>query len=273
VIDGLQRLSAIKNFFFGGVNGKKLILKGLDFFPELNGITVDALPRHLRRNIEACQVTLFEIFPNTPKVVKYRIFERVNTGGLQLNDQEIRHALNQGKAVEILSQAVSKCLVENEIFIEPGRMKDQELALRYFAFQTVSPEEFGDSMKDFLDLAMERLSTLEDSKGKALISKFKESVSLIKTLFGSRAFRKEAGRGINKALFDSYTYAASSLDARKIKKILSKKNMKPQFVSQLYAQSFEDKTYSNAISFATARQENIKKRFAVARDVLEEIAK
>lgn len=273
VVDGLQRLSAIRNFIIGDKKGKRLKLKGLDFFKDLNNKTYDSLPPNLRRNIDSCQISLFLIYPNTPKNVKHRIFERVNTGGLKLNAQEIRHALNQGKPVEILNRAAEEGLVRNEIFIDPGRMKDHELALRYLAFQILGKDDYHDSMKDYLDKAMEELHTIEDSTINHHINNFSDSVKFILEAFGPCAFRKPDSKPINRALFDSYTWASKKLSRDQKNKILDNK----QFLNTIYRESFkntaDNKNYIGSISTATARKENILLRFKVAESVLLEAAK
>jgi hypothetical protein len=271
VVDGLQRLSAIRRFVVGDKNGNKLKLKGLDFFKSLNGETFDSLPRHLARNIEACQVTLFLIYPNTPKHVKHRIFERVNTGGLKLNAQEIRHALNVGRPTEILKKSVEEGLVKNGIKIDPGRMKDQELALRYLAFQLITPQQYEDSMKLFLDMAMEALEEIKTAREKKLIRDFGRTVRFLSQALDGLVFRKEVGTAINRSLFDSYTYAASQLDSEEMSLVLEKKAT----LQTIYRKSLEDRVsnrkFLESISTATARKENIVIRFSKAKSILEEV--
>lgn len=264
VIDGLQRLSALQRFFLGDSDHSKLKLIGLDFFTELNGKTVDELPRHLKRNIESCQITLFVVYPNTPKQVKYRIFERVNTGGLKLNAQEIRHALNQGRAVEILAAATDLGLRMNKVLIEPGRMKDQELALRCLAFRLFGLDGFPNSMKRFLDDALEELGRMSDSEANDLINDFANSVKFVKNLFGRTAFRRNESNPVNRSLFDSYTFAVSALSEPEKRFILSNKSLAYKY----YVESLENPAYVKSITSATARIENISMRFQVAESVL-----
>lgn len=91
VIDGLQRLSTIKSF----IVDKKLKLKNMEFLSELEGKKFDELGRNFQRIIEETQLITYQMEPQTPKEVRYSIFSRINTGGLILNPQEIRQALNQ----------------------------------------------------------------------------------------------------------------------------------------------------------------------------------
>lgn len=132
IIDGLQRITALNEF----VVEKKLALTGLEFFHDLEGITFDELPRTFVRRIEEANIIAYKVNPGTPINVKYNIFKRINTGGLELKPQEIRHALYQGNATKIL-----KRLANNQVFhyylgsrIRTDRMQDQEFVLRFMQF-------------------------------------------------------------------------------------------------------------------------------------------
>src|SRR5262249_44885897 len=136
VVDGLQRLTSLKRF----VLDKNLRLCGLEFLSQLKGKAYDELPRNFQRRIAETQVTVYLIEKGTPSDVKFNIFKRINTGGLPLSAQEIRHALNQGKVTKLLAQLANsaefKKATDNSI--RDDRMADREFVLRFLAF-TITP--------------------------------------------------------------------------------------------------------------------------------------
>lgn len=136
VVDGLQRLTTLKRFMID----KELRLSKMEFLTELNGKKYDELPRSFQRRLKETPVTVYLIDKGTPSEVKFNIFKRINTGGLPLSPQEIRHALNQGKATTLLER-----LANSEEFqkatnrsIRDDRMTDRECVLRFFAFSITS---------------------------------------------------------------------------------------------------------------------------------------
>jgi len=207
VIDGLQRLSTLSDF----VTKKNFALDGLEYLTSAKGSTFDKLPRGMQRDIEETQLTLFIIRPDTPPEVKFTIFYRINTGGLVLTAQEIRHALFQGQATKLLKDLAQTAEFRRatDDGVSDTRMDARECVLRYLAFHIHPYREYSKSdLNSFLSAAMKDLNGLSATEIKKIAADFLEAMVRANEVFGRRAFRKFAigyRRGpVNKPLFESW---------------------------------------------------------------------
>jgi hypothetical protein len=166
VVDGLQRLCTIQEF----VIDKSLRLTNLEFLSKTHtGITYDQLTREEQRKIKGARITYSTILENNPPLVKFIVFRRINTGGLPLNPQEIRHALNQGVPAQLL-----KTLAESDEFIaatskaiKTDRMLDCEFVNRFLAFHILGFEEnYGGDIEFFLAQSLVVLSDNREDKAR-----------------------------------------------------------------------------------------------------------
>ncbi len=118
----------------------------------------------VKRIIDQTQVTAYIINPDTPKKVKYNIFRRINTGGLVLEPQEIRHALYQGVSADFINNLAKlhafKEATENKI--NPKRMLDREFVNRFLAFYITPPKDYSPDLESFLTDSMGKI---EKKKG------------------------------------------------------------------------------------------------------------
>ena len=234
VVDGLQRLSSLRNF----VILKKLKLTGLEFLNKLEGFGFDDLPRNLQRQIEEAQITAYIINPGTPEEVKFNIFKRINTGGLILNSQEIRHALNQGVPATLVAELAElksfKDATENAI--NPNRMMDREFVTRFIAFYLYPYTDYIPDLDTYMNRAMSDIKKLTVQQRVRIKTDFDKSMKLAKTIFDNWAFRKsdkyhEKRKPINKALFEVWSVLLAKLDdtervkLEKNKKVLFKKSI------------------------------------------------
>lgn len=133
VIDGQQRLTAIFNFFENNYE-----LQGLEVLTILNGAKYSDLPSFLIRRLEERSIRCLRIDSTVDPQVKYDIFERLNSGSVKLESQELRNATCRGPFKELI-----KTLSKNEMFVAAcklmpdsarvQKMEDEELVLRFFA--------------------------------------------------------------------------------------------------------------------------------------------
>lgn len=214
VVDGLQRLSAIKNF----VLDDKLKLTGLEFLKDFEGFSYNELPRQLKRRINEFQTSVYLIKPGTPFEMKYSLFNRINTGGLKLTPQEIRHAMSQSSnscsASKFLMRIVQNPVFQNVVGNRNNRMSQQELVLRHMAFAMFGLSDYRSSLPKFLDTAMIKISKMENGQLDEFESKFLLSMEIGYEIFGEHAFRKSLIGGkklVNKPLFEALSVCISEL--------------------------------------------------------------
>ena len=82
VIDGIQRLHAIRDFLVG-TDADLEPFTGFQYFTDFNGCTYCQLPRQYIRRIRDTQIIAYTVDKGTPDAVVQNIFQRINTGALK----------------------------------------------------------------------------------------------------------------------------------------------------------------------------------------------
>lgn len=228
IIDGLQRITTLNEFIIK----KNLVLKGLEYFKDLNGVSFDDLPRPFVRTIEETNLFIYKILPSTPENVKFNIFKRINTGGLELEAQEIRHALYQGKATVFLKQASdSKAfLIATAGSVNPSRMLDCEFILRYISVCVYGVENYTSSADNFLNETMIYMNSLSDDSLNKILVDFEDVMNFSYKIFERHTFRRigyhdDRRRPINKAIFEIFSKIFFEMDNFEKERIIEKKEM------------------------------------------------
>lgn len=270
IIDGLQRLSTFKEFFID----KTLELEGLEYFEDYNGCKCDDLPRTYIRRMEETQLFLYIIQPGTPFNVKFNIFKRINTPGLKLEPQEIRHALYQGKSTELLKQLSGSEEFKNATggSISNERMLGSEVILRFLAFKLNGVDAYNNyegKLDSFLNDTMEYINKMKDEDIDEYKRYFYKGLETSSKIFGRFAFRRMTSlhgsrkNPINVALFEGWMLAlCETSEEQERKLVLKKKELIERFIEKL-----QEKTFSYDISSG--------KRIAVSRriDVINNLVK
>jgi len=130
VIDGQQRLNAFIKFL-----ENNLKLSGLTILTELNGKRFQDIPKNFQDKFESATIRIIEIRKESDPDVKFEIFERLNTGAVQLNAQELRNCVYRGKYNELIRELAEDKDFQFLLGLEGPhyRMQDRELILRFFA--------------------------------------------------------------------------------------------------------------------------------------------
>ncbi len=203
VMDGLQRITAIYEYY-----NDEFALDGLEEWSELNGYRYSELPEVIRLGIDRRYLSSIILLQETAKNelealnMKQLVFERLNSGGVELSDQETRNALYDGKLNQLCLE-LSKNVKFRKLFSIPAnvdkkegitgnvlydKMEDVELVLRFFAFRQIE-KWVSRYIKKFLseylilgnDFSEETLDNLKRS--------FNETIDIIYNVMGESAFR------------------------------------------------------------------------------------
>lgn len=196
-------------------------------------------------------------------MVKYSIFYRINTGGLVLNPQEIRHALNQeGHAADYLKEVSGIPTFKKIVNVSSRRMQDRELILRHLAFRLHPYDTYKPTMKRFLNETMEELNELPKEKLEILKHQFISSLEASEHLFGKHVFSKSLANPstsptLNRGLFEVLTVLLAEMpDARKKQLISHKEEFLKDFIGLL-----KDRDFDRHITSAKTESIAVKERF------------
>ena len=275
VIDGLQRLSAFQNFLVGNEDSNGNYIKeqliGLEYMTDFNGFTFDDLPRQYIRRIKETPIVAYTVEKGTPDTIVYNIFQRINTGGLELKPQEIRQALYVGKATELLRR-----MAENEIFlqatqysIDSNRMADCEYANRFVAFTELDITEYKGNIDDFLRKALRKINQYSEDEIQSIEESFIRVMTYCRDIFGRYAFRKfneNRRRGpINKALFESWSLVFSQMTDEELNLLVERKQ---ELLERLQCK-FQDDDY--ILALRAGDQYSVIRRIDITRSIVREV--
>lgn len=236
VMDGQQRITAISDFY-----NNRFALKGLDLWPELNGLTYLELPNKIRAGLDrrslSSIVLLKESAPDEEEAMFLRqlVFERLNTGGIKLERQEIRNSLTHGPFSKLLFELARLDLFrdiwrlpkfEPEELTDHKRpiyqsaffktMEDIEVVLRFFALRHM--EHYKGGIQAFLDLYMIRSKDFGAEDVAFLERLFTTTLECAHAIYGEHVFKvydgaKWSGKA-TKGMYDAIMVPLSEFSDR-----------------------------------------------------------
>ncbi len=269
VVDGKQRLTSLFEF----LDNKYPLSQSLSILPHLRGLKYKDLKPAERTKIARHQFVAQTIIPPTPDKIKFDIFERVNRKGSTLNNQEMRNALYQGKATELLNS-----LSKNKFFlkatdngISPTRMKDKYIILRFLAFYLWKEKllkdkesklvEYASNIDEFVGKTMYFINHQENEFLKELEDIFNSTMELAYNIRGKNAFRipsKERKRPINMPLVESLGYLFAKI---------SKNNNIDKYINNIDS-LLKDTEFITALTIRIDNTASVEKRFKKIDEVL-----
>lgn len=273
VMDGLQRLTAIHDFY-----SDAFALEGLAEWSELNGKMYSTLPEKVREGIDRRYLSSVILLKETARDeaealrLKQLVFERINSGGVKLEGQETRNAIFDGPLNQLcirLSRNPSLCRlwaipeaaqdeaqggkpsqerVENPRFRE---MEDVELVLRFFAYrQKHRLQKSGESLASYFDRFLREGNQFPDGTLDDLAALFERTIDLTERLLGTGAFylfrkRMRAGEeswawreSPTTTVYDSVMFSLSLLLEREEELLERSEDIRAQ-LSDFYKDNYE----------------------------------
>lgn len=143
LVDGVQRISTVIQF--AGDDSvrsklaitKPLILEGLEKLSEFNGLSFLDLPDSFRLLFLHRPLKVITLSDKSDLVVRFDLFERLNTGGVALTNQEIRGCIYRGPFNEFLETLAKTDDFHKVVRLTQRQQNDgtrEECVLRFFAF-------------------------------------------------------------------------------------------------------------------------------------------
>ena len=266
VVDGLQRTLAIRDFI-----DNKFKLTGLKVLLDLNDCSFNDLKERsgdYETRIEDKKISLYVIQPSTPWRIIYEIFERVNTGGTQLEKQEIRNCLFSGKSTKLLKELSQENYFQQAIDcgFSPKRMKDRELILRYFAFKVCNDyhQDYQGDMNSFLEDAMKKINEMPEGQIDKLRNDFERVMRLTHDFFKENNFRLPTDKNrkkVNMIMFESISYFFSTHDDQFL-------DQHKATIKQNFEKLRENLEYVGSIKRIKNDKNTVIQRFDLAQEIL-----
>lgn len=266
IVDGIQRLSTIARFISPEVIGEKpLTLSGLEYLHDYDGKDFRGLSPRLQMRLREAELIIHLIRKGTPPEVKFNIFARINTGGVALSSQELRHAITPGKARLLLEEWAGSpaFLSATDRSVRTSRMDDRELVLRFVAFSLLGLDGYKQpDMDGFLIGAMKTINETDDSIIESVKLRFENAMNAAHKIFGADAFRKRFERGaarlpINKSVFESISVNLGRLDGSSLASLVERQ----EEVRSAFIELCLDRSFETAVSQGTGDVRKVHRRF------------
>ena len=273
VIDGQQRLTSFFEFLDGTSK-----LSGLRVRETLNGIKFSELSKDAQSIIKKTSLRAITIKRESDKDLKFEIFERLNSGSVALNDQELRNCIYRGPYIKLLKELSEDPDFRKLLnFSGPDkRMRDVEMVLRFAAFYQTTYLNYSPPMKSFMNNDMEKHQHLSAAAQEEIRHAFKKSCQLVFSLLGEHAFKRfyrgneENANGrwepkkVNSSLYDVLMFGFTAYEKPQI---YPKLDAIREALIDLMA---KDDAFISAIELSTSSKQAVETRFDIWRSVLKQ---
>ncbi len=235
VIDGLQRMNSIINF----LSDDEWKLSELDDIDEkLSGKSVHTIKTKSKDLFDRVQnvmipVTVIRCDYSIPTHNEYlfTIFHRLNSGGVKLNNQEIRNCIYNGTLNSLL-KSLAKSTETKKLFGLKSRFANEEMILRFYAFND-KLISYNGKLSKFLNDYMFDNRNIDEQAQISMKELYNQTTNLVYEII----FDKTSATSLGKTFLEGLLFGVS----QNLEKLQSES---PQKVKQLYDNFKELPEYS-----------------------------
>ena len=262
VVDGLQRLTTFQRF----VNNELRLQ--LENRPELNLKKFEDLPPKLQNRVEDCNLILYVIDAKVPEQARLDIFDRVNSGA-PLTRQQMRNCLYMGDATRFLKDEsrTEAFLRATGSSLRTSTMRDREFINRFCAFQILDLEKYRD-MDKFLADGLRAMNARPEILP-ALSSQFRTALYNNFHLFGEHAFRKYTRWQYRRSVLNASLWDVMSTGFSHYPREVVEENA--DVAREAFYGLMGNEKFVDAITRGPNSANQVRRRFAMAREIFEEV--
>lgn len=258
VIDGQQRLRTLQFFYKGYFpDGRPFKLKNV--IPQINGLTYQDLAPDDRFSLDNTIIHCLIISENEKSDSIFYLFERLNTTGTPLTNQEIRNAIYHGGLNDLLNELSQSKPWKQLYHKDEIRLEDQELILRFISL-TTQLENYSGSLNDFLNAFMLHNRNFDIIPKDEIERLFYHTLELILDTIGDNAFYHN--KQFNRSLFETLCIS-----------IARERSLNPRVVKQFYDKLVESDEFWQLSKSATTSKKNILSRLELAKQIIDSLGK
>lgn len=262
VIDGQQRLTAIYRFL-----DNEFALRGLRVRPDLVKKRFFELSDADRRLILSRSIRCIVLLKESHADIRFDVFERLNTGSVRLNAQELRNSMYRGALNDLLRELSEFPAFQQArgVTAVDKRMQDCEMVLRFFAFH-FRLQKYRGYFSAFLDEYLQSGMKFSPAQIDEHRAAFEKTISGVCEVFGGNAFRRRSKKGeweggVNRALYDCVMLTFARLD-------LIELEGKGSELADAMGRLCANRDFSDSVTFATKDKSKLQTRLGMFRQAL-----
>ncbi|MDM8551285.1 DUF262 domain-containing protein [Desulfobacterales bacterium HSG2] len=261
VIDGNQRLQSIKLYL-----SDEYPLRGLTTYPELEGFYFSELDPRISRHILNRTLRCVAVLKDTHPQIKFDVFERLNTGAVQVNPHELRHGIFHGDLIETLDELSKEPVWKDVSGIKNDkRMKGAELILRFIALRE-DLKQYKRPLSGFLNNFCEKNQNPGKQKLLSWKTSFLQTIKNVNILLGDFAFRifdekRKINKNISAALYDAQMIGISNIPGKLPK--ISQGSLKRKLMAL-----YQEEEFRQSITSGTSTSRSVRYRISRFKDFL-----